>query len=87
MQCGDDGCGGVCGDCGKAFACIDGTCKFGRQAKTIELVGLSSCSISGKQTVSWWGWIAVLLGMLGYGLRIRCKQSSFGVPPQTSSRD
>lgn len=86
-QCGEDGCGGVCGDCGKAFACIDGACKFGRQAKTIELVGLSSCSISGKQTVSWWGWIAVLLGMLGYGLRIRCKQSSFGVPPQTPPRD
>ena len=34
-ECGDDGCGGSCGDCGEGFACKDNVC--------VEFSGLAQC--------------------------------------------
>src|SRR5260221_2069031 len=50
-QCGDDGCGGVCGDpagCGKGFICDMGTCKemasCGNAAATCEPMLMEDCN-------------------------------------------
>lgn len=43
-QCGDDGCGGVCGVCAPHFACVAGACLFQGGCEVTALAGCGGCS-------------------------------------------